>query len=219
MMTSHDLSHVYWIGGASYAGKSTISQALVERFGMRLYDCDEAFEVHEKTVESGRFPTLYRLSRLPWTELWMRPVEQQVREEIELYHEEWSLILDDLRQLPADRPILAEGNALLPELFDGSGISPARMIWIVPTPEFQRENYARREWVPGILADCDDPDQAWNNWMDRDAGFATHVTEQACSRGRTIITVDGSEPVETILARVVSHFGLDTDWAPGVDRF
>jgi 2-phosphoglycerate kinase len=217
-MTSHDLSHVYWIGGASCAGKGTISQALVERFGRRLYDCDEAFEVHEKTVSPEQFPVLHRLSRLSWNDLWMRPVDQQVREELELYYEEWSLILDDLRQLPADRPILAEGNALLPELFDGSGISPARMIWIVPTPEFQRENYARREWVTDILAECDDPEQAWRNWMDRDAGFAAHVMEQARIRGRTIITVDGSEPVETILARVVSQFGLDTDWALGVDR-
>jgi 2-phosphoglycerate kinase len=209
MTNGNDLSHVYWVGGASCAGKSTISRALVERFEMPLYDCDAAYEMHEKTVECGRFPTLYRLSRLPWNELWMRPVEQQVREEIELYHEEWSLILDDLHRLPADRPILAEGNALLPELFDGSGVSPARAIWIVPDPGFQRETYARREWVSGILAKCDDPEQAWRNWMDRDAGFAAHVMEQARIRGGTVITIDGSEPVESVVSRVVSHFGLD----------
>jgi hypothetical protein len=138
MTNGNDLSHVYWIGGASCAGKSTISRALVERFEMRLYDCDAAYEVHAKQATPERQPLLHRLSRLSWNEVWTRSVEQQVREEIELYHEEWPLILDDLRRLPADRPILAEGNALLPELFDGTGISPGRMIWIVPTTPSRR---------------------------------------------------------------------------------
>ncbi len=209
MTTNTDLSHVYWIGGASCAGKSTISQALVDRFGMRLYDCDAAFEVHETTASAEHFPVLHRLSRLSWNDLWMRPVDQQVREELALYHEEWPLILDDLGKLPADQPIIAEGSALLPELFDGTGIAPGRAIWVVPTPEFQRETYARREWVSGILAECDAPEEAWRNWMARDAGFASHVAEQARARGRTVITVDGSEPVETVLNRIISHFGLD----------
>jgi predicted SpoU family rRNA methylase len=45
--------------------------------------------------------------------------------------------------------------------------------------------------------------------MDRDAGFAAHVMEQARIRGGTVITIDGSEPVESVVSRVVSHFGLD----------
>jgi 2-phosphoglycerate kinase len=208
MMTDDNLSHVYWIGGSSCAGKSTVTRQLADRFGMHLYDCDAAFEVHEKIVSPEQFPTLHRLSRLLWNDLWMRPVDQQVSEELALYVEEWPLILDDLRRLPADRPVIAEGNALLPELFDGTGIPASRTIWIVSAPEFQRENYARREWVPDILATCDDPEQAWHNWMDRDAGFAAHVAAQARSRGRTVITVDGSEPVSQVLERVIAHFGL-----------
>lgn len=208
MMTVSNLSHVYWLGGASCAGKSTISHALVERFGMHLYDCDAAYETHVAQATPERFPLLHRLSRLSWNEVWSRSVEQQLREELALYHEEWPLILDDLGKLPPDRPILAEGNALLPELFDGTGILPDRTIWVVSTPEFQRETYARREWVPGILAQCDDPEQAWRNWMGRDAGFAAHVTAQAHARDRTVITVDGSAPVETVIERVIAHLGL-----------
>ncbi len=208
MTTGNDLSHVYWLGGASCAGKSTIALALADRFGMRLYDCDVAYEIHETIVSPEEFPTLHRLSRLSWNDLWMRPVDQQIREELALYHEEWRLILDDLGNLPPDRPILAEGNALLPELFDGSGISSSRTIWVAPTPGFQSEHYIRREWVPGILAECADPDQAWRNWMDRDAGFAAHVTEQARARHRSVITVDGSEPVEQVVDRAIAHFGL-----------
>lgn len=217
MTTGTDLSHVYWLGGASCGGKSTVSRALVERFGMRLYDCDAAYEIHIKTATPERYPLLHRLSRLSWNEVWTRPVDQQIREELALYHEEWSLILDDLRLLPADRPILAEGSALLPELFDGTGVSPNRAIWLVPTPEFQRETYARREWVAGILAECEKPEQAWRNWMDRDAGFAAHVAEQARLRNRAIITVDGSEPVEAVLPRVIHHFGLDGNRAPSAN--
>ena len=44
------LAHVYWLGGSPCAGKSSIADSLVERYGFRLYRCDEAYFVHEKVV-------------------------------------------------------------------------------------------------------------------------------------------------------------------------
>lgn len=203
------LARTYWIGGSPCAGKSSVAAALADRFGMKSYTCDDAFEVHKQIVDPGRFPTLHRVSRLSWNDLWMRPVNQQVRDEIQLYVEEFPLILDDLRQLPRDRPILAEGSALMPALLEEIGVPHDRAIWIVLAPAFQRQHYTRRDWIAGILAACEDPDQAWRNWMARDIRFAVHIAAEATALGRPVITVDGSQPLATVTARVAASLGLD----------
>jgi ABC-type glutathione transport system ATPase component len=40
------LRHVYWIGGASGAGKSTIARRFAGRHGLRLYSTGEAMSDH-----------------------------------------------------------------------------------------------------------------------------------------------------------------------------
>lgn len=202
------LRHVYWIGGSPCAGKSSVAEALAERYDMASYNCDAAFEIHEKTVDPERFPTLSRLSRLSCNDLWMRPVPQQVSEEIALYDEEFSLILDDLRALPTDRPVIAEGAALLPHLLHDLGIDAHRTLWMVPTPQFQREHYTRREWRHDVLAACADPAQAWHNWMERDIGFARAVCNEATALNRRCIVVDGAQSLSATLEEARRHFRL-----------
>src|SRR5437764_181403 len=112
---TQDLDHVYWIGGSPCAGKSSIADALVESYGYELYRCDEAYFKHTTKITPEQQPMFHRLIHLSSDDLWMRPIAQQIREEIILYHEEFPLILEDLLSRPRIKPILAEGAALLPE--------------------------------------------------------------------------------------------------------
>jgi len=203
-----DLSHVYWMGGSPCCGKSTISDRIADRYGMRVYRCDDAYEVHTRLVTREEHPVFSRLVNATTDEVWLRPVPQQIDEEMALYREEFSVILEDLRALPQDQPIIAEGAALLPELLSRIGIDGCRMIWMVPTEEFQVSHYSRRSWRHDILRACSDPEQAWNNWMARDAGFAREVTLQAYRLGLNLITVDGSQSIEDTLMHVCDHWQL-----------
>lgn len=107
------LNHIYWLGGSPCAGKSSIADSLAQRYGFQIYRCDEAFFRHEKIVTLEHQPVFYRLTHLSDEELWMlRPVEQQVVEEIALYREEFPLILDELLCLPRSKPIVVEGAAV-----------------------------------------------------------------------------------------------------------
>ena len=105
---------------------------------------------------------------------------------------------------------MAEGAALLPALLAEQEVPPARAIWIVPEESFQRTQYARREWRHDVLRTCSDPEQGWENWMARDAGFACRVAAGAVGLGYRVVLVDGSRSVDEIYAEVVRHFGLDT---------
>ena len=44
------LEHVYWLGGGSGAGKSTVARRLAARHGLRLYATDEAMADHGRRM-------------------------------------------------------------------------------------------------------------------------------------------------------------------------
>ena len=129
----------------------------------------------------------------------MRPVGELVADEIAIYREEFGMILDDLRALPADRPILAEGAVLLPEFVIPVMSDPRAAVWVVPTPDFQLKQYHQRPWIQGILKKCRDPDQAFRNWMDwrsEDFGKPSYLKKL----GLTLAHNDKGEPTRRIHA-------------------
>jgi hypothetical protein len=205
---AQDLAHVYWIGGSPCSGKSSIADALVETYSFELYRCDEAYFEHAKIVTPERQPTFHRLIHLSSEDLWMRPVAQQIIEEVALYREEFPLIVKDLLSRPRTRPILAEGAALLPECVQPLLLHPQQAIWIIPTREFQMHHYIRREWAKDVVKKCTNPEQAFLNWMQRDIGFAQKVRDEAARRALQVLIVDGQHSLLENRKLVEHQFGI-----------
>jgi hypothetical protein len=200
------LAHVYWLGGSPCAGKSSIADILVARYGWQCYRCDEAYERHASIITSERQPIFSRLRSLAGDALWMRPLAQQIAEEIGLYQEEFPLILKDLLALSGTTPVLVEGNALLPELVAPLLAASQRALWMVPVPEFQITYYRRRAWAQEIVAVCTYPEQAFANWMQRDIAFATYISQQVQAQELSLLRVDASHSLEENIERVERHF-------------
>jgi 2-phosphoglycerate kinase len=204
------LEHILWMGGSPCSGKSSIAERLANRYGLALYRCDDAFWKHTEHVDPDRHPTLHKLNQMTWDEIWMRPVDVQIADEMRCYHEEFEMIVDDLLAYPRSTPVLAEGAALLPDLVSALLPNDRRAIWIVPTATFQQTHYTpeQRPWVHGILKQCRDARQAFQNWMDRDAGFAKRVSARARELGLELIEVDGERTIEQNTKIVANHFRL-----------
>lgn len=202
----HKFSHIYWLGGSPCAGKSSIADILTQKYGWQHYCCDDAYERHSTFITPSQQPTYARLCTLSGDALWMRPLEQQIRDEIQVYKEEFPLILTDLLALPTTTPILLEGNALLPELVAPLLKNRMQAFWLVPTPAFQLKYYAQRTWVKDVIASCTDPEQAFINWMQRDIAFATYVTKTAQAHNLSLLQVDGSSSLEGNTKQVANHF-------------
>lgn len=174
-----DLSHIYGLGGSPCCGKSTIADRIAAKHNLAVYRCDDPFYEHGKRIRAATHPTFHTILEYNTDSLWLRPVGQQISEEIQMYREEFAMILDDLRDVSEGRPVLAEGAALMPELIAPLGIDHRRMLWMIPTPGFQRFHYAQRQWPQDVLRGCSQPDEGWDNWMSRDAGFAVEIMLQA----------------------------------------
>ena len=55
------------------------------------------------------------------------------------------------------------------------------------------KHYIQREWVPYVLEGTTNPEQAFENWMQRDILFAQMVRKEAVRLGYPSLITDGSQ--------------------------
>jgi 2-phosphoglycerate kinase len=202
-------AHILWMGGSPCSGKSSIANLLAEQYGLVLYHVDEMLNRHLEQVTHETQPNLYKWTHTPWDDLWMQPPETLLQEAIGCYGEQLEMILQDLRALAPQERILAEGCSLLPDRVAEVMAEQTHGIWVVPSESFQRRAYrVRGAWVEDILAQCRDPEQAYQNWMDRDAAFARWIARRARALDLCVLTVSGQRTIEENAAIVARHFGL-----------
>ncbi|MCK8060913.1 MULTISPECIES: hypothetical protein [unclassified Fusibacter] len=71
---------------------------------------------HIEEADEKQHPVLHRWKTNPWHELFSREVDEQLREEIMFYKEEWEFLKRDiLQEIDCDKVVI-EGCALLPSL-------------------------------------------------------------------------------------------------------
>jgi len=208
-MKQEDRTQIYYLGGSPCSGKSTIAERLAERYSLHYFNCDAAFADHLQASDPVEQPTLHRLRTMTSDEIWLVPVADQLARVIAIYREEFSLLLADFRALPADQPILAEGAALLPELVVQDPTRAQHAAWIVPTAAFQQQHYAQRPWVADVLKASRDPQQAFANWMARDAAFADHIAATTRAAELPLLRVDGSRTIEENGRWAATRLGLN----------
>jgi hypothetical protein len=65
------LRHVYWVGGGSGAGKSTIARRVADRRGLHVYATDNAMTKHDDRVAPHEAPLLSRFKAMDMDERWL----------------------------------------------------------------------------------------------------------------------------------------------------
>lgn len=203
------LAQAYILGGSPCSGKSSIAEQLAQEFRLAYYKVDDHEPEHAARCDPARHPVMHRLKQMSWEEIWMRPVQEQVDEEFAYYRERFEMIVEDLQAFDPETPLILEGAAYLPELLAQNNADPQRVIFLVPSREFQYQYYRQRPWIHGILKECSDPEQAFDNWMMRDHLFGQTLLAQAKARRYTTLLVDGTLTLEEQYAWVKANFGLD----------
>jgi 2-phosphoglycerate kinase len=205
-----ELAHVRWLGGSPCSGKSSIAGLLEQRHELQVYHVDEALRArHVDRLTPTRHPILHKWHTRSWDELWLQSQEQLFSEAIAAYSEHFELIVEDLLSMPRSATILAEGTALLPDLVCSLCSASCQALWVVSSEEFQRTHYPDRgPWVHMILGECKEPEQALQNWMDRDVAFARWVESRTMAQGLALLQVDGTQSIAENTAWVEQHFRL-----------
>jgi hypothetical protein len=202
------LRRALWIGGGQWAGKSTVARALAVRYGITAYH----FDYHDARGHNDR-----RIARRlelgepatdpdPDTE-WVHPTpEEMAAQTLAGFPIRFEWALDDLRALVSGRPIIAEGWGLRPELVAPMVDSPRRMVVMVPTEEFRRQQLHALPRAAMLGHQVSDPARAQQNRLDRDRLVAEEAAHTARRLGIRVIEVDGSRDAEAVANMVADHF-------------
>ena len=203
------LGHVYWIGGGSGAGKSTIARRVAERHGLRLYATDDVMPDHARRCAPGECPMLAAFAAMDMDERWLNRSPQTMLETFHWFRGEgFHLIIEDLLRLPSRPGVIVEGFRLLPRLVKPLLAVPGHAVWLLPTPEFRRAAFDRRGTLWEIARKTSDPDRALANLLERDRMFTDHLYEEARRLDLRVIAVDPAMAEPELAAQVTQAFGL-----------
>jgi len=202
--------HVYWIGGGSGAGKSTIAGRIAAEHHQQLYATDDVMPDHSKRSTPESCPFLHQFIAMDIDERW---VNRSPKAMLETFHwfrgEGFSMIIEDILRLPKKPGVIAEGFRLAPRLVKPLLAERSHAVWLLPTPEFRQAVIDSRggpEW--GFLGKTSDPERALRNLLDRDAMFTHRLYEEAERLELNIIEVDLTMTVDDLTRRVTESFGL-----------
>jgi hypothetical protein len=203
------LGHVYWIGGGSGAGKSTIARRLADRHGLRVYSTDDAMRDHDSRFGPPDAPLLSRFKAMDMDERWLNRSPDTMAATFHWFQGElFGPIVEDLLHLPAEPGVIAEGFRLLPRLVRPLLARPAHAVWLLPTPGFRRAAFASRGSLWSIAGKTSDPERALSSLLERDRMFTEHLAAETKRLGLPAVEIDVTMTENDLAQRVTELFGL-----------
>jgi hypothetical protein len=203
------LGHVYWLGGGSGAGKSTIAGRLAARHGLRLYATDDVMPDHARRSTPEDAPFLSEFAAMDMDERWLLRSPETMLETFHWFRGEgFGLIVEDLLRLPREPGVIVEGFRLLPRLVQPLLAGPDHAVWLLPTPGFRRAAFGRRGSLRKIAGKTSDPERALGNLLERDRMFTGRLALEAKELDLRVIEVDTTMTEDELAGQVTEAFGL-----------
>lgn len=206
--------NVYWIGGGSGAGKSTIARRIADRDGLRRYPTDDVMREHAGRSNAEDSPFLHEFIAMDMDQRW---ADRSPDVMLDTFHwfrgEGFGLIVEDLLSFPPGPAVVAEGFRLLPHLVQPLA-APNHAVWLLPTPDFRRAAFDSRGSTWKIAGQTSNPEKALRNLLERDAMFTERLRAETRRLGLPAIEVDGTMTEDELTGRVREVFGLSRGELP-----
>ena len=204
------LRHVYWIGGGSCAGKSTIARRIAEQWEVLLYATDDAMTEHSRRSTAEDCPLLHQFMAMDMDERWVTRSPETMLETFHWFRGEgFRLIIEDLLRIPADRQVIVEGFRVLPHLVKPILSDASHAVWLLPSPEFRKATIERRGGSrSGFLANTSDPERALQNLLERDRMFTDRLTREVERLQLPAIHMNSALPEHEAIEFVATQFGF-----------
>lgn len=201
------MDHVYWLGGGTGAGKSTIARRIAAEHGLRYYSTDAAMREHTTRSTPDSAPELHRFLAMDMDERWANRSPEVMLETFHWFRGEgFEHIVDDLQ---SDRtPVVIEGFRLLPRLVAPLLTHRDQAVWLLPTAEFRRRAFASRGSTWDIAGKTSDPARALSNLLERDRRFTERVEAEVEALQLNGIRVGVGLSEDDLTEQVARQWGL-----------
>jgi 2-phosphoglycerate kinase len=188
------LRHVYWIGGGSCAGKSTIARRIADQHDLHLYATDDVMTEHSRRSKPEDCPFLHEFIAMDMDDRW---VNRSPKAMLDTFHwfrgEGFDMIIEDLLRIPTNLRVIVEGFRILPHLVKPILSTSDHAVWLLPSPEFRQATIERRGgWKSGFLAKTSNPERALQNLLERDRLFTDRLRKEVEDLELRAILVNGA---------------------------
>ena len=204
------LEHIYWIGGGSAAGKSTIARRIAAEHGLRVYSTDDVMADQARRSSAEECPLLHQFMAMDLDERWVNRTPQVMFETFHWFRGEgFKSIVEYLLDMPREQDVIVEGFRLLPRLVKPLLSKPNHAVWLLPSPNFREavvESRGGPSW--SFLARTSDPHKALQNLLHRDRMFTDALREETTRLGLPVIDVETTTTEDDLTRRVKDAFGL-----------
>jgi 2-phosphoglycerate kinase len=210
------LRHVYWIGGGSGAGKSTVARRLAERYGLKLCSTDDMMTDHAGRMTPDDSPSLRQFAAMDMDERWANRTPEAMLDTFHWFRGEgFGLVVEDLLALGEEPAVVVEGFRLLPHRVRPHLADPDHAVWLLPTPEFRRAAFESRGTLWDIPNRTSDPGRAQHNLLERDRMFTDRLRAETEALGLPAVELDTGTTEDDLVDQVARLFGLRaTDHRP-----
>ncbi|MEV4111407.1 hypothetical protein [Nonomuraea sp. NPDC049695] len=206
------LAHVRWIAGGTGAGKSTLARVLAERHDVFVYDGDLAERRHVQRCTPQQHPYMCALLQTPLEQRWTGRTPEEIFQGMPSLHgETFGFVIEDLLDLPTDRPVLVDDFRILPADLAPLLTWPEQAVFLLPTPDFRRHALGTRfADIARARANWGNSDhtEAMANRLARDELWDGEVRRQALKVDLPILDVDGSKDVAESADELAARFLL-----------
>jgi hypothetical protein len=203
------LGHIYWIGGGSRAGKSTVARRIAAEQGFQIYETDSSMAEHARCCTEEEHPFLTNFKAMDLDERWVHRSPETMLATFPWFRGEcFEMIIADLLKLPSVRPVVVEGFRLLPELVVPIACH-SQAVWLLPTRKFRQvvfEKSGGSNWE--FLLRTSDPEKALSNLLERDWMFTEQLEDHTRRLGLTSVRVDLEVSEDEVVRRVAKSFGF-----------
>ena len=209
-MSQTELQNVYWIGGGSAAGKSTIADRIAAERGLSVYSTDDVMTDHARRSSPENCPLLHEFMAMDMDQRWVNRPPQLMFETFHWFRGEgFDLISEDLLRLPPEPAVIVEGFRLLPRLVKPLLPARNRAVWLLPTPEFREAVVESRGGAEsGFLAKTSHPEEALRNLLERDRLFTEWLRAETARLELHALEVNTTISEDDLLKRVMDLFKL-----------
>jgi 2-phosphoglycerate kinase len=203
------LQHVYWIGGGSGAGKTTIARRIAVEHGLRVFSTDDVMADHARRSSPADAPCLSQFAAMDMDERWVNRTPQAMLETFHWFRGEgFALIVEDLLRMPTGTALVVEGFRLLPHLVQPLLSERRHAVWLLPTPDFRAAAFDSRTVGWDIPSKTSDPTLARQNLFERDHMFTDRLRTETKRLGLPAIEVNSDMSEDDLVAAVSHAFGL-----------
>ena len=211
----HYLKNVYFITGTSYAGKSTATRMLAERYGLLLCGENYHMDVSEVVATPDTHPDIcYNRSLTDWRDFVTRTPEEYERWIYAVGREAAEFEVAHLISLSRDRKVIVDTNIpldLLREISDYDHVAVMLSPQSLSVDRFFDRDDPDKQFLLSVIDSCDDPAAVMENYR-RGLSLINsqqHYDEYARSGFFTLVREDTDKDTrEAVCATLAKHFGL-----------